>query len=309
MTNYLLHDAACPVCANIASRVESVSDGWLTVRSIDDPEMASIVAAHAPDLGRKPCLILDREHGTKVLTGAPMSIAMTRALGLRRALKVSGIIHDALREGDPTGRRSFLRTVGIGAAVVSGFALGGPATASGSNERHAVLDPSAAARLRDEAKANTEYRAAMRAAKAHGYDFTISDSVAIDLGDGDRLLFTFIGHEDRPETDAAVISYERVAGVVTVMLESVSGDPEAAAASSRLNEVLTVSPLAIGGSDVVPLGKMDYFGCVTFCVGANCSSKARHCAKLRFMALVLACMVGVCGSKVNSCHKVCKSKW
>ncbi len=87
-----------------------------------------------------------------------------------------------------------------------------------------------------------------------------------------------------------------------------SGDPDAAAESSQLADALTIDALAIGGG-MGTMGKADYFKCVAFCVGANCASKAQKCAKLRFMYLVLACMVGVCGSKVRTCHKVCKKKW
>lgn len=310
MKNYLLYDAGCAVCTGVAELVEQASDGWLTVRSLGDPQMAAVVAEHDPREYDRPRLVMEGRDGVRVLSGVAMSAAMIKGLGIRRAIKVSKIVRDALQADDATGRRAFIRTVGLGAAVASGFAIGGaPAMASAGERGEGALSGAGLSSLRRQAAANVRYQAALRSAKAQGFSSKLSKSVGIDMGDEGQVLFTFMGHAQKTEREAIVISYERASGRERVALETVSGDPQEAASSSQLSKVLTVNSTAIGGSGMSTLGKTDYFRCVAFCVGANCSSKANKCLKLKFMYLVLACMVGVCGSKVKTCHKICKNKW
>lgn len=312
MTNYLLYDGGCLMCTGIADQVQKISDGWLTVRSLDDPEMAALVAEHDPNKRSRPRLVMEQDGGVQVLAGPSMSLAIVRGIGLRRAIRVSGAMHEAIQSGDPSGRRSFLRTVGVGTAVATGFAMGGsPASAANGAPRDAsgVLSQSALTRLRIEARRNKEYLAAVRTATLRGYDPALSESVGIDMGTGDVLMFTFIGHGSRPEREAAVITFERVGRTESVALETVAGDPEEVAASRQLNQVLRINSLAIAGVGPATYGKKEYFSCVAFCVGANCASKAIKCRSLIFMYAVLACMVIACGSKVKTCHKVCKKEW
>ncbi len=193
MKNYLLYDAGCAVCTGIAEQVESASDGWLSVRSLGDPEMAQLVAEHDPREQDRPRLVMEGHQGVRVLSGLSMSAAMVRGMGLRRALRVTGIVRDAIEAGDPHGRRSFLRTVGLTAGVVGGVAVAGAPAMAASEGSSAVLSAASTSDLRAAAEGNRQYQAALEAARAKGYSSNLSESVAIDTGGDDRLLFTFMG--------------------------------------------------------------------------------------------------------------------
>ncbi|WP_156822445.1 hypothetical protein [Demetria terragena] len=310
MTNYLMYDDGCTLCSDIAERVEGASEGWLTVRPIGDSEVTELLRNSGEVAPNRPHLVVvDGGEGAQLLSGASMSWAMIQGMGIRRALSVSGIVHDALKKDARDGRRSFLRAAGLGVGVATGMALGAsPSMAAGGSADAGALDPDGLSELQKRARGNPQFKAALQTARSQGFDTKLSKSVGFDTGDGGRLLYVFIGHAERGDREAAVLSFHLEGGVEKVSLESVEGDIDEVVSASRVGDVLNVRSVALASS-LAPMGKMDYFKCVVFCVGANCASKAAKCAKLRFMYLVLACMVAVCGSKVKTCHKVCKSKW
>lgn len=306
MTNYLLYDGNCPVCTNVAQTVEESSQGWLTVRPSDDPELAPLVAQHGASCKARPRLVMMKDGKARVLEGPAMTLAMIKGMGLRRALKVSRIVRDEILEADPLGRRTLLRAVGAGVMVATGLALGGSPAAAAPEGR--ALRGEELARLKAQARNNPDHRAALKTSRQSGYATSRTKSVGFDLGDEGFLLMTFIAHGSSAETRAAVVSYVRNGLIEDVTLETVEGTPSQTATADGLENVLTIASVGLSG-DVTTQSKKAYFACMVSCLGVKCGNKIDDCAKLRFLYLVLACIVGVCGSKTKGCHKVCKKRW
>lgn len=230
--------------------------------------------------------------------GLSMSLALLRRLGLKRSFRVFKAIAtiSGERAGGGVARRTFLGVLSAG-LLASGFPAFPSFADSGSS--------SGALRGRELEQVESELLRILKIQEARkkmkGLGYSLVDYKLVVLPDRLRNSFVamfFHGHVKALESRAAVLTYDSTNGQVVV--EFVSDG----SGSLRGSGSLDLSSLT-----VQPLGASQYFGCLASCVGANCASQASRCSRLRFMYLILACMVVYCGSKVRVCHRVCKKEW
>ncbi|MGP4079175.1 hypothetical protein ACTWQL_04610 [Pseudalkalibacillus sp. R45] len=120
---YLLFDSNCSVCINLATSIEKESNGWLTIRSLHNPEMKELLNQAKPDWEFEPTIL--EVHDNKppiVYTGMQLKTYILKGLGIRKSLRISRTIRDAgvpwFTQKSPTpleyqGRRSFVKKGGI----------------------------------------------------------------------------------------------------------------------------------------------------------------------------------------------------
>lgn len=304
MIRHLLFDSGCVVCSNIADAVNAEAGGWLTARSLLDPEIVKTLDTHAPGWAHRPMLLEVQGDKIRVSSGLEMSWRMFRGLGPRKTRRVMTLVANALSPTVGTGRRSFLAaasgTVGvlaIGMGASPGWAAGTP--------RAEVLDGGRLAAAAARATRAPDVGRAQVAITEQGYDLEQEKVVAIRGEGNDLVVMFFYAHGERAETDAAIISHD---GRGATFVEYVSAQPSELFAGEEFHpEALQVTQASTGGFQTMGAGA--YFSCIAACVGANCGALALRCRGLIFMYAVLACMAGICGSKVHTCHKVCKSAW
>ncbi len=125
MKRYLLFDAGCSLCTEIAKRVEEASDGWLEARSLREPEMQQLLDRAKPGWKWEPTLVEVDGDEVRVYQGVRMRIQMVRKLGVRRAWRVIEEVQEAIQSMTvDVGRRRFLeKASGI---IASGIILGIP---------------------------------------------------------------------------------------------------------------------------------------------------------------------------------------
>lgn len=88
---YLLFDSGCSECTEIAQAVEQETEGWLTARSLHDPEVQELLSKARPDWTWEPTLLEVIGDKAIVSTGLNMKTRMLIGLGLRKAARVSKI--------------------------------------------------------------------------------------------------------------------------------------------------------------------------------------------------------------------------
>lgn len=308
MQRFLLFDGGCQICSEAVSDIEMIAKGWLTVKSLNDPEIRALLDTHVPDWKFRPMLVEVDDHRVRVKTGFSMSSALLFGLGPVRSQRVLSRAVRAVQEKNAPARRSVLSGIGATAVLLGiGTFVG---VNAGAAEASQSLTGTALKNVLKQANAKPAMQKARAAVRKKGYDLEKTEAVATQAEDGGYVVFLFVAHAKRPETDAAVISMEFGGKDEGTSIEYVSGSPEALFANETVRaDTLKVQSGASELGIVQPFGAKEYISCLTFCVGANCASKAIKCRGLIFMYAVLACMVAVCGSKVNTCHKVCKSKW
>lgn len=116
MKHYLLFNGNCETCSQIAKELEKVSDGWLEIKSLNDPSIRAYLDINHPNWSWGPMIVLENNQGDhKVLTGARMKSLLVRKLGIKKAFKVAHLIHQ-LENSLPQNsvvdlqRRAFLKT-------------------------------------------------------------------------------------------------------------------------------------------------------------------------------------------------------
>lgn len=89
---YLLFDSGCSECTEIAHAVEQETEGWLTARSLHEPEVQELLSKARPDWKWEPTLLeVDRDKIT-ASTGFNLKTRMLIGLGPRKAARVSKIV-------------------------------------------------------------------------------------------------------------------------------------------------------------------------------------------------------------------------
>lgn len=304
MIRNLLFDSGCAVCSDIAEAVNAEADGWLTARSLLDPEIVKTLDAHAPGWTHRPMLLEVEEGKVRVSSGLEMSWRMFRGLGVRRTHRVMGLAANALTPSAGPGRRSFLAAAS-GTVGILAIGMGASPVWGAGTPRAEVLDGARLAAAARRASRAPDVGRARVAITDQGYDLSQEKVVAIRGDSDDLVVMFFYAHRERPETDAAIISHD---GDGSTFVEYVSAQSSELFAGDEFHpEALQVTQASSGGFQTMGAGA--YFSCIAACVGANCGALALRCRGLIFMYAVLACMAGICGSKVHTCHKVCKSAW
>lgn len=122
MKRYLLFDSGCAVCQDLAHQIEAESNGWLTARSLREPEIQRLLTLAHPNWRWEPTLLEVEGEQLQIYTGLRLRARVLTGMGLRRASRIARLTWQAGRHSDrrATGRRKLLKGAG---AVVAGAAL------------------------------------------------------------------------------------------------------------------------------------------------------------------------------------------
>jgi len=312
---YLLFDGGCSSCTAIARQVEQESNGWLTVKSLDDAEMRRLLDKHRPGWKFQPTLITVDGAEVTISTGISLSARIGAALGLRRAARVASLVMKNQSSKPASGanptRRSVLRGVGVGAAALIGLAAM-PGTASASEPEGdpdgEVLTGAALAEVLFAAKAEPSFQEALSNIDGLGFITHESEAVAFRATSGDTLLLSFHDSIANPGSLAALVAHEINAdGSRRTVIEEIARD--AGAGEDAGLEALSVRRLGVDGVQTMMAGPPEYFACMLGCVGVTCAGPATTCMRIPNLPAALACIAGVCGFKAYRCHRTCRHAW
>lgn len=88
MARYLLYDGGCARCGNFAQTIETTSEGWLQIRSLDEPFVQDLLSRARPNWKWRPMLVTVRGERTRVYAGFSMALRLGIGLGPRRAFRI-----------------------------------------------------------------------------------------------------------------------------------------------------------------------------------------------------------------------------
>lgn len=294
---YVTYKGICSPCSNISQSIEHESGGAIKAITIDSfkNRFSTEISSSKPSLVE----VIDNSV-ISVYTGPAMSIKLLKLVGPQRAMRIFSDLASAMRSPAVSRRNTI-----AGVAAAAGIAL------TGASWSPAVADSSHVP-AREQATLHTTitnhpyFLAASHQATKDGYSQQKSEYVVIRHDRG-YLFFYFMEHSQQPKTDAAVISCFIKDNAYDFSLEYLSGNVTGVTTASNAGSALKITRPA--NYETLPMGATEYFGCVAFCVGANCGVQAARCRMLIHMAAVLACMTAICGSKVKTCHNVCRHTW
>jgi hypothetical protein len=133
MKRYLLFDSGCSLCTELAEQIASSVDGWLTARSLREPEVQALLNQTQSDWSWQPTLLEVEGQEVRAFTGFSLRRRLLLGLGPQRAWHVARLVSQAgispvnMGNGGPkslTSRRSFLRgTVQSAAALMAAKVL------------------------------------------------------------------------------------------------------------------------------------------------------------------------------------------
>lgn len=311
MSRYLLFDAGCSLCTNVAEDVRQETDGWLEPRGLDDPEMVSLLDRAVPAWKREPTLLVVSGDSVTAYTGRMLTWKLVNGVGLTRASRVARRLSRTLRSETPTSpsRRQALRAAGAGLTALAGMAVLPQAAFAAPPAKGQVLSGGQLRKALTTANSSASVVAAKQRIAGLGYETNTEQNFVFDTGEGSTVVMQYFGNLSTPETEAAVITHE-FGSIEKTAVEFVTADRAVMAAETTVNiaEAMKVTN-SVPGEDIVLAGVAAYVDCIVFCTGANCASAASKCKLLRYLPAILACMTGVCGTKVPTCHKICKSKF
>ncbi len=129
MERYLLFDAECMMCSNLAIFIEEESNKRLIAQSIQDPKIQSILDEIQPDRKWEPSILEITHTRTRLLTGMMMKMYALKLLGIRSGVRIlqrvefekQRAIVSQSSTSYQTPRRQFLKN----AAIVGTIWLGG----------------------------------------------------------------------------------------------------------------------------------------------------------------------------------------
>lgn len=106
---YLLFDAGCGVCTSLAQEIEREAVGWLTARSLRDVDMQDLLVRAKRDWKWEPTLLEVKGGTVRAYTGLELRLRLIVGLGLKRAWRVTQVVHRAIIPDRASERRDFLR--------------------------------------------------------------------------------------------------------------------------------------------------------------------------------------------------------
>lgn len=175
----LLYDADCVHCTAVAREVTRQSDGKVSVRSLHDPEIRTMLNATKPGWRVRPMLMEARGDRVRVRVGAGLAVALIRVLGFRSALAVAGarerdIRARAERQGGVSRRAMLSR----GALTVVAVLFGSRTSlARGASPDCSGAEPGNATIVRDSATLNQVSSNPEIGAAAHAFGEPIGDVI------------------------------------------------------------------------------------------------------------------------------------
>lgn len=125
---FLLFDGGCDFCAAVAAAAERESRGWLTARTLSDPDLQVVLDHAGMSDHHEPLLVVRRTGRDRVYRGTRLAARLAFGLGPVAAFKVVHSIGSVTAPAEP-GRRELLRGAAIvgGALALPGFASAPPA--------------------------------------------------------------------------------------------------------------------------------------------------------------------------------------
>lgn len=116
---YLLYDATCAMCSNVAKTVRSLGIVDLSVRSLQDPGMRELLQRAGHDDLFEPALVETDLNRIAVRTGVRLRTRLARRVGLRNAARILKALVDSGATVAQPGRRGFLlRGAALGVATL-----------------------------------------------------------------------------------------------------------------------------------------------------------------------------------------------
>lgn len=119
---YLLFDAGCSVCTNLATKIEQASGGSLMARNLRDSDVMTLLNKARSNWKWEPALLeVDGEH-IELFTGLAMRARLALVLGPKRTWQVMRVVANTVASTTKdTPRRAFIRQ---GAMAIAGTFLG-----------------------------------------------------------------------------------------------------------------------------------------------------------------------------------------
>lgn len=298
MERYLLFDAGCSICTNVAATIERESGGWLTAKSLNDPTARAWREETGQADSWEPALIEVTTERTQAFTGFALRRRLVGGLGPRRAWKVLRLVAEFGMEsdsGEGVTRRVILRR---GVAVIAAAALG-PRLSSAFA---APLPPVVALRgaeltrviqhLDRDAKVTT----LQTFLKAQGFTPSFDQTVSLSASNESMTILPFADSID--DQRGAIIAHVSFAdGTQRIEASILSRD--------RQDAALQTEDFGVQGEDVTAIPGGGFVTCVLVCIGPGCASAGNRCP--RFPSQVfLACLAGFCGATVFRCARLCR---
>jgi methylamine dehydrogenase accessory protein MauD len=92
---YLLFDASCALCSDLAGDVERASDGKIITKSLYAPDALEMLKRARPDYKFEPTLLVAEGDKVKAYTGMAMRAQMVKFLNPLQLLKIARIVQKA----------------------------------------------------------------------------------------------------------------------------------------------------------------------------------------------------------------------
>lgn len=108
MERYLLFDSGCGACTNIAQAVEKESSNWLTVRSLRDPEMQTLLAQADPAWKWTPTILEREGDHIRIFTGWRLQLKLFQKIGFSRSLRLLTVVAQNSVPATSQSRRDML---------------------------------------------------------------------------------------------------------------------------------------------------------------------------------------------------------
>ena len=124
MERYLLFNPGCTLCTQVTQAVEREADGWLSGRSLHDPQMQMLLKKARPNARWEPTLLEVNGEQVRAFTGVALELQLALGLGPQRCWQILRLIDQAAlsRNNAESARRTFLKGA---AGVLAGVAIGG----------------------------------------------------------------------------------------------------------------------------------------------------------------------------------------
>lgn len=122
MERYLYFDSACPVCTDMARKIQVEANGWLVAKPLRDEEAQKVLDQTRPGWQWEPTLLIKDESKSQVYTGGALAAQLVLGLGIKRSWRILQMVRDvALLPAELNrGRRGFLK---LGGSLAAGLVI------------------------------------------------------------------------------------------------------------------------------------------------------------------------------------------
>ena len=323
MERYLLFDAQCLTCSKLAQAVTSTTNGWMTARSLHDPQMQSLLAQTQNSQKWEPTLLEVQDDQVRVYRGMALRFKLLSGLGLKRTMDLLQALHQTVHHNDQlsASRRSFLtkgRMLAGGLLVAVGIEplLSSHAFAAKPNSTGPLTTTSLSA---ETARQLVQHSKTFQEAVSHlgepNWDLSHAYQYTDSSGKGVVLFFagstnttTFLALDDPTASNTSIGLIGQLTHQSATQAELVwkthTGEVLATQIFSQDGKS-TVTPATQQPQTVSPNFNV---GCFIHCLGGNVSASCvMSCITCVQVPLSLACVVcGICAGPAGvKCAKQC----